>query len=99
MRDRTLRISLAFCLLFLLPAAPALQALPFHRGAETAIEAPADVFAGLLDRIAAWLGWNEPRPTWLAAEDPQPGDDPQPKPTDDNGTCLDPSGAPVPCKP
>jgi hypothetical protein len=99
MRERSLRISLAFCLLFLLPAAPALQALAVHRGAaESTIEAPANVFAGLLERVAAWLGWNEPQPTRLAVEDPAAGE-PEPKPTDDNGTCLDPSGTPTPCKP
>ena len=96
MRERSLRTSLAFCLLFLLPAAPALQALPFDT-AETSVESPLGFFSDLLDRLASWLAWDEPQPTRQVVQESET--ESQPGPTGDNGTCLDPSGAPVPCKP
>ena len=99
MRDRGLRIILAFSLLFILPVAPALQADPLQRSAEASLDSPTNLLAAALVRFAAWLGLHDrPEPELRPVVAPDDaGGDPPTRPLGDDGTCLNPDGQRVPC--
>jgi hypothetical protein len=99
MRQRRPLVILTLSIVLVVSTAPAVTAEPFLHPVETLLGPPATWAANWFVRLADWLermaGGDALEATIALDGVEQPS--PQPGPTDDHSSCVDPNGAPVPC--